>query len=413
MRTAILSVGTEILFGQITNTNTVFLSQELNAMGIDVVYHYTVGDNESRLHDLIKLAFTDCDLVITTGGLGPTQDDLTKETIAKVMGDKLVLHEPSLESIKEAFNRMGKEMTENNIKQAYMPSKSTIFDNDRGTAPGFALEIHGKTAICLPGPPREMKNMFEKKVRPYLEAKSDSVIFYKIIRTYGIGESSLETELLDLINNQTDPTIATYAKEGESYLRVASKRKTKEEASKAVDEMIKQIDMRIPGHIYSTNGDDLDKVVCEKLIDRNISVACAESLTGGLLSGQFINHGGISKCFDRSYVTYSNQAKVEELNVSPKTLERFGAVSEETAREMVLGLYEKTKCDICISTTGIAGPDGGSEDKPVGLVYICAKFGDKIVCEELKLRNSGRAGIRNRTILAVMNLVNNLIEVDQ
>ncbi|MEG0430444.1 MAG: competence/damage-inducible protein A [Anaerovoracaceae bacterium] len=413
MRTAILSVGTEILFGQITNTNTVFLSQELNAMGIDVVYHYTVGDNESRLHDLIKLAFTDCDLVITTGGLGPTQDDLTKETIAKVMGDKLVLHEPSLESIKEAFNRMGKEMTENNIKQAYMPSKSTIFDNDRGTAPGFALEIHGKTAICLPGPPREMKNMFEKKVRPYLEAKSDSVIFYKIIRTYGIGESSLETELLDLINNQTDPTIATYAKEGESYLRVASKRKTKEEASKAVDEMIKQIDMRIPGHIYSTNGDDLDKVVCEKLIDRNISVACAESLTGGLLSGQFINHGGISKCFDRGYVTYSNQAKVEELNVSPKTLERFGAVSEETAREMVLGLYEKTKCDICISTTGIAGPDGGSEDKPVGLVYICAKFGDKIVCEELKLRNSGRAGIRNRTILAVMNLVNNLIEVDQ
>lgn len=410
MRTAILSVGTEILFGQIINTNTVYLSQELNNMGIDVMYHYSVGDNEKRLEDIISLAFKDCDLIITTGGLGPTQDDLTKETVAKALGDTLVLDQEALTSIEKAFERMGKPMTENNIKQAYLPSKSTIFQNDMGTAPGFALEVNGKTVICLPGPPREMKNMFVKSVKPYLETKTDSVIFYKLVRTFGIGESQLETSLLDLIDVQTDPTIATYAKEGESYLRIASKRKSKEEAENAIDQMIYDVDKLIPGHIYSTEGKDLKTVVAEKLISRKITVSCAESLTGGLVASQLIETPGISEVLDRGIVTYSNNAKIKELGVLEEVLSKHGEVSEETAIAMVEGLYDKTRSSLCISTTGIAGPSGGTETKPVGLSYICVKYNGKVHCEELRLRNSGREGIRQRCVLSVMNLINKAIE---
>ncbi|MEG0918455.1 MAG: competence/damage-inducible protein A [Anaerovoracaceae bacterium] len=410
MRTAILSVGTEILFGQIINTNTVYLSQELNNMGIDVMYHYSVGDNEKRLEDIISLAFKDCDLIITTGGLGPTQDDLTKETVAKALGDTLVLDQEALTSIEKAFDRMGKPMTDNNIKQAYLPSKSTIFQNDMGTAPGFALEVNGKTAICLPGPPREMKNMFVKSVKPYLENKTDSVIFYKLVRTFGIGESQLETSLLDLINNQSDPTIATYAKEGESYLRIASKRKSKKEAEKAIDQMIDAVDKLIPGHIYNTEGKDLKRVVAEKLINRKITISCAESLTGGLVASQLIETPGISEVFDRGIVTYSNNAKIKELGVPEEVLSKYGEVSRETAVAMAEGLYKKTRSSLCVSTTGIAGPSGGTEAKPVGLAYVCVKFNDKTYCEELRLRNSGREGIRQRCVLFVMNLINKAIE---
>jgi nicotinamide-nucleotide amidase len=222
MKSAILSVGTELLFGQITNTNSVFLSQQLNDLGIDVMYHYTVGDNPKRLAEMIKQAFTDCDLILTTGGLGPTQDDLTKEIAAEVLHDELVLHEDLLKGLEDYFSQINREMTENNKKQAYLPSRALMFDNDAGTAPGFALEENGKTIICMPGPPREMTRMFERTVKPYLESKSESVIYYKMLRTFGIGESKLEADLEQWIDGQTDPTLATYAKEGEACLRITS-----------------------------------------------------------------------------------------------------------------------------------------------------------------------------------------------
>lgn len=241
MKSAILSVGTELLFGQITNTNSVYLSQELNTMGIDVMYHYTVGDNPERLKEMIKQAFKDCDLIITSGGLGPTQDDLTKEIAAEVLHDNLVLHQPSLDWLKGYFKKLGRSMTENNLKQVYMPSRATVFDNDAGTAPGFALEENGKVIICMPGPPREMTRMFQVKAKPYLEGKSGAVIFYRMLRTFGLGESALEDAVKGLIDEQTDPTLATYAKEGEACLRIASKRATLEEAKDAVDQMVEKV----------------------------------------------------------------------------------------------------------------------------------------------------------------------------
>ena len=277
MKSAILSVGTELLFGQITNTNSVFLSQQLNYLGIDVMYHYTVGDNPKRLAEMIKQAFTDCDLIITTGGLGPTQDDLTKEIAAVVLHDELVLHEDLLKGLEDYFKRINREMTENNKKQAYLPSRALMFDNDAGTAPGFALEENGKIIICMPGPPREMTRMFERTVKPYLESKSESVIYYKMLRTFGIGESKLEADLEQWIDGQTDPTLATYAKEGEACLRITSKRKTLEEAKAAVEDMISKVNQKVGEFVYSYDDEEFYQVVGKKLIDQNISISCAES----------------------------------------------------------------------------------------------------------------------------------------
>ena len=410
MKSAILSVGTELLFGQITNTNSVFLSQQLNYLGVDVMYHYTVGDNPKRLAEMIKQAFSDCDLIITTGGLGPTQDDLTKEIAAEVLHDELVLHEDLLQELEGYFKKINRVMTENNKKQVYLPSRAVVFDNDAGTAPGFALEEDGKTIICLPGPPREMTRMFERKVKPYLEAKSESIIYYKMLRTFGIGESLLETELQEWIDGQTDPTLATYAKEGEACLRITSKRSTLEEAKSVVEDMIAKVNQKIGQFVYSYDDEEYFEVVGKKLIEQNISVSSAESCTGGLFAQTLTGVSGISAVFDRGFITYSNKAKIEELGVSPATLDQFGAVSEETAIEMAEGLKKATGSRLCISVTGIAGPDGGTEEKPVGLVYICAILDDRRVSREFKIRNISRKWNRNYTLLCMLDIINHLID---
>ncbi len=409
MRSIILSVGTELLFGQITNTNSVYLSQQLNALGIDVMYHFTVGDNPKRVEETLKLALENSDIVITTGGLGPTQDDLTKEIVAKVMENELVLHKQSLEHIEHFFNRLKRVMTDNNIKQAYLPERAIVFENDAGTAPGFALESKGKIVVCLPGPPREMTHMFQKKVLSYLEKKSNSVIHYKMIRLFGIGESALEDALKDIISSQTDPTIATYAKEGEVAIRVTSKRKNRKEADEAVSDMIEKIRERIGEFIYSFEDEDLVHVVAKKLIERNISFSCAESCTGGLFAASLTEIPGISSVFDRGIVTYSNHAKIEELNVSEETIEKFGAVSFETALEMVEGLRAITDSRLCISVTGVAGPNGGTEEKPVGHVNMCAILDGEKVCNEYKVRAVNRNWNRNYTVLLMLNMINKLI----
>ncbi|MDD3168147.1 MAG: competence/damage-inducible protein A [Eubacteriales bacterium] len=410
MKSAILSVGTELLFGQITNTNSVFLSQQLNYLGIDVMYHYTVGDNPKRLAEMIHQAFTDCDLIVTTGGLGPTQDDLTKEIAAEVLHDELVLHEDLLKELENYFRGMNRVMTENNKKQAYLPSRAVLFDNDAGTAPGFALEENGKTIICMPGPPREMTRMFERKIKPYLQEKSESVIYYKMLRTFGIGESMLETELRQWIDGQTDPTLATYAKEGEACLRITSKRSTFEEAKAVVEDMIGKVTQKIGQYVYSYNDEELYQVVGKKMIDQKISVSSAESCTGGLFAQTMTEIPGISAVYDRGFITYSNQAKMEELGVKAETLEKFGAVSEETAIEMAEGLKKVTGSRLCISVTGIAGPDGGTEEKPVGLVYICAILDGARISREFRIRNISRKWNRNYTVLCMLDMMNHLID---
>ena len=405
MKTAILSVGTEILFGQIVNTNTVYLSQQMNMLGFDVMYHYTVGDNPKRVEEMIDLAFQDCDLILTTGGLGPTQDDLTKEVACKALDDTLVMMDDVLQEITKYFKTLGREMTENNKKQAIMPSRATVFHNDAGTAPGFALEKDGKYIICMPGPPREMKRMFQKSVVPFLQSMIDGALYYRQIRFFGIGESMLETQLLDLIDNQTDPTLATYAKEGECSLRIASKRATEEEAEHAVDEMLEKVKERVGHYIYSCDDEELAQVVADRLMEQGLTLSSAESCTGGMFASTMTDIPGISQCFDRGLVTYSNQAKMEELGVSAGTLEKFGAVSEETALEMVEGLKRVSGSDVCISVTGIAGPGGGSEEKPVGLVYIGFSYGDKKICKKIQMRNVNRSWNRHYTLLCMLNVI--------
>ena len=410
MKTAILTVGTEILFGQIVNTNAAFLSQELQNMGYDVMYHYSVGDNPGRLKELIAFAFHDCDLILTTGGLGPTQDDLTKEVIAEAMGDVIVENEECMKALLDNYQRAGRPMTPNNLKQAYMPPRARVLPNDSGTAPGFTLEKDGKLIISMPGPPREMKRMFELQVKPILESMQDSVIYYRIIRTFGLGESSMETVLLPLIDGQTDPTIATYAKEGECSLRIAAKRKAKEEAIAAVDRMTEEVNQLIGEYIYSYDDEELVDVVGKLLLEKHITISCAESCTGGLFAAALTDIPGISEVFERGIVTYSNRAKIEELGVKAETLDKFGAVSPETACEMAAGLAEKTGSDLCISVTGIAGPGGGTAEKPVGLAYIGIAYKGQVKTVESKYRNVNRKWNRHYALLAMLNQVYQLIK---
>jgi len=409
MKTAILSVGTEILFGQITNTNTVFLSQQLNLLGFDVMYHYTVGDNSRRLTDMIEMAFKDCDLVITTGGLGPTEDDLTKETACRVLHDELVMHQPSLEALECRAKKYGRPMTPNNYKQAMMPTRAVVFGNEVGSAPGMALTEGEKTIICMPGPPREMTWMWENRVRPYLENLQTGVIYYRVLRCFGIGESALETELLDLIDSQSDPTLATYAKEGECSVRVASKRPTLQEAKAAVDEMTEKISAKVGQYIYSYDDENLETVVAAKLLGRNITISACESCTGGLFSGALTDFPGISKVFDRGLVTYTYGAKMDELGVREETLSAYTAESSQVAREMAEGLAAKTGSRLCVSVTGIAGPGGGTPEKPVGTVYIGCVFDGKTEVREIRMRNVSRSWNRHYAVLAMFDMINHII----
>ena len=410
MKSAIIAVGTELLFGHTVNTDAVYLSQQLNLMGIDVLYHYTVGDNPRRLAEILQLAMKDCDLVITTGGTGPTQDDLTKEVICEVMGDVLVEDPHSMERLIQHFERRQRPMSENNLKQAMMPSKAIVFDNNNGTAPGFALEVNEKIVICLPGPPHELNPMFEESAKPWLMERSSEALYYRTVRTFGIGESMLETKLLPLIDGQTDPTLATYAKQGEVTVRIASKRSTMEEARQAVEDMIQRVYEYAGEYIYSTDDMALAEVVGQKLIEKNLTMSTAESCTGGMISARMTDISGISAVFERGIVTYSNGAKMDELGVSAATLEQFGAVSPQTAEEMVRGLQKKTGSRVCVSVTGIAGPGGGTPEKPVGLIYVGVMLDDRMEVFELRTNNTKRQWNRNYTVLFALDKVNRFID---
>ena len=375
MKTSILAVGTELLFGQTVNTNAAYLSEKLNLMGFDVMYHFVVGDNPARLKEKLADAFTDTDLVILTGGLGPTQDDLTKEMVAEYMGVEMHLDERVVDDLNAIFAKRGGNMPENNMKQAYLPDGCTPFYNASGTAPGFALEKDGKVAICLPGPPREMKWLFENGVRDYLEKFMEKKMVYRVIRTIGIGESDLEMLLMPLINGQTDPTIATYAKEGECTLRVASQRDSEEEASAAVDEMTERVRKLAGEYIYSLENEELNEVVVRILKEKGLTIASSESCTGGMFAAAITDVAGASDVISSSYVTYSNESKIKELGVPAETIERFGVVSKETAEAMAAGTKKRSGADIAVSITGFAGPesDPGHE---AGEAYIGYAVGD-------------------------------------
>lgn len=409
MNCTILTIGTELLMGQIINTNTTYLSNELNSIGINVLYHFTVGDNPDRLENILKIANSLSDMVITTGGLGPTQDDLTKEIIAKSFDKKLILHEETLKNLNYFFEKISKKMTSNNIKQAYFPKDSIILPNDFGTAPGFIIEQNNKVFISLPGPPNEMSNMFSRSVKPYLLNNSKETIQSRIIKFIGIGESTLESELEDLISNQTNPTLATYAKQGEVSLRITGKTESISEFDALIEPIITKIKDRLHNYVFSYDNEDLELVVGNLLINKNLTISIAESCTGGLLSASLTSIPGISKIFDRSFVTYSNNSKIEELDVNKQTLNTYGAVSSEVALEMCKGLKKYTKTNIAVSITGIAGPSGGSSTKPVGLVYIAVSTDKDTYLKELHLTGD-REKIRNYAKINALNFIRKIIK---
>lgn len=367
----ILCVGTELLLGDIINTNAAFLSQKLAELGIGVYRHIAVGDNPERLKRALADALESADLVITSGGLGPTYDDLTKETVAEYFGREMFLDIHSLDRIEAYFKRTGRVMTDNNRKQAMMPEGAVIFDNDYGTAPSLALSDGEKCVIMLPGPPNELIPIFNERVMPYLLSRRERVIESRNIHIFGKGESAVEDILGDIMKNATNPTVAPYCRTGEVRLRVTASADTREGALALCDEMIEKIYATEVGeYIYGVDVETLERAVVDNLKEKGLTVAFAESCTGGLISKRITDISGASTVFMGSCVTYANEAKMKLLGVKSETLARFGAVSEETAREMARGVREALGVDIGVSVTGIAGPTGGSAEKPVGTVFL-------------------------------------------
>lgn len=371
MKAEILAVGTELLLGDILNTNAQYLAKELAALGIEVYYQTVVGDNPKRLEETLYHAFSRADLVITTGGLGPTEDDLTKETAAKYFDEPLVLDEKALAQIQVFFDRIGRTMTENNKKQAFVPEhNSVVMYNANGTAPGIIIEKDEKIIIMLPGPPKEVVPMFENQAKPYLAKKQACTFISRILRVASVGESAMEEMVKDLIDAQTNPTIAPYAKEGEALLRITAKAKDEEEANRLIDPVAAALKERLGKSVYAEGETNMETEVAKLLLAQKKTIAVAESCTGGEISSQLVRFPGISEVFLEGCVTYTNEAKMKRLGVSAQTLEKFGPVSQETAKEMAEGIARTSGASIGIATTGVAGPDGGTDEKPVGLVYI-------------------------------------------
>ena len=370
MKAEILCVGTEILLGDIVNTNAVFLAQELARMGISVYHQSVVGDNSQRLKSCLQHSLEQSDLVITTGGLGPTYDDLTKETVADLFGLEMELNEESMRDIRAYFEKLNRPMTDNNIKQAMMPKGAIILKNENGTAPGLIVEGKGKAVVLLPGPPREMKPMFLHGVLPYLSRYIQGTFVSHNIHVFGIGEAQVESMLRGRMEALTNPTIAPYAKEGEMLLRITAGAETPEKADAMISPLIEEICGLLGEHVYGVDVGSLQTAVVQELSKRHLHIATAESCTGGLISKRITEVSGSSQVFDCGVCSYANQIKQRIVGVSEETLARFGAVSRQTAAEMAAGIRRLSHADIGISTTGIAGPGGGTPEKPVGLVYV-------------------------------------------
>ena len=402
----LVSVGTELLLGNIVNTNTQYLAEQCALLGLSLYHQSVVGDNHDRLAEVVKTALGRSDVVILTGGLGPTEDDLTKEVCAEVMGYKLVEDPHTREHLEQFFkNNIYKEIPDNNWKQAMVPEGALILDNHNGMAPGLILEKDGKTAILLPGPPAELYPMFKEQVYPYLQKQQPEMIRSAVVKICGMGESQVEDKLLDLISSQTNPTIATYAKTGEVSVRVTARAKTEEEAKTLVKPVVKEIKNRLGDCVYSVKErETLEEAVVKLLHKYELTVTTAESCTGGLLAGRLVNVPGASEVFREGFITYSNKSKRKYLEVSKSTLKKYGAVSPQTAREMATGGVFATDRDACVAVTGIAGPDGGTEDKPVGLVYIAAYMKDKVKVEEYRFKGN-RAKIREQAVVKALDLL--------
>lgn len=409
MTAEIICVGTELLLGNVVNTNAAYLAQQLAALGISCYYQTVVGDNQERLLETLHTAAGRSEIILLSGGLGPTQDDLTKETVAEFCVKKLEEHEKSKKNIEEYFAGRGIKPAKNNWKQAMVPEGCLVFENHNGTAPGMAVEKGGNKFVLLPGPPEELRLMFEESVVPYFKALSPYVIHSQTVKTCGLSESGVEESLRDLIDRQTNPTIATYAKTGEVHVRVTAKAGTRKEAEKLVKPVVKELKTRLGNAIYTTEDDvTLEKALADLLQSAGLTISCAESCTGGLISATLINVPGISEWYKAGFVTYSNKAKRKLLGVKKSTLQKHGAVSSQTAEEMVKGLLAETKTDVGLAVTGIAGPDGGTKEKPVGLVYVSCNVKGKITVKECHFKGT-REKIRRASVTAALMLARSCV----
>jgi len=404
MDAEIIAVGSELLLGQIANTNAQYISQRLSSVGVNVYYHTVVGDNKERLLKALEIACKRANIIITTGGLGPTMDDLTKETIAEYLGMELMLHQPSAQAIREYFARRGRVMTENNLKQAMFPREAIVLPNAVGTAPGAIIEKDGKTFIILPGPPFEMQPMFENHVIPYLAQRENQKIFSRVLRIYGIGESAVEEMIKDLLEKQTNPTIAPLAAYGEVTLRLTVKCPRSQDPLELIKPVEDEIRRRLGQAVYGIDDDRLETVVARLLKERGLTLAMAESCTGGLISNLLTDVPGISENLLETCVTYSNQAKINRLGVKHETLEAYGAVSPQTAQEMAEGILRTSGADIGLAVTGIAGPGGGTPEKPVGLVYIAIAMDGNV-----EVKSIYNQGDRKRIKLSTANTALDLL----
>ena len=404
MNAELIAVGTEILLGDIVNTDAQLISQGLSELGINVFYQTVVGDNPARLRHVVETARDRADIIITTGGLGPTLDDLTKETLAAVFGKKLALHQPSLDRIKDFFQTIGREMTPNNEKQAWLPEGCTVFVNEWGTAPGCAFEAYGKHVLMLPGPPRECNPMWKECAMPYLYKLAGGCIVSRNIRVFGLGESNMEAILHDMMAESKNPTIAPYAKTSECFARVTAKADTPEQCETLLEPVVEKICGLLGEDVYGVDVDSLEQVVGDGLRQRGLTLAVAESCTGGLLSKRITDIPGCSDYYLGGVCSYANSVKMNVLGVKKETLDAVGAVSPEVAEQMAEGVARALGADIGVGTTGVAGPGGGTDDKPVGLVYISVWYKGQHFTRKMQSMN-GRDRIRMQAASTALDLI--------
>ena len=400
----IIAIGTEILLGDIVNTNAAYIARGLASLGINTYHQEVVGDNPERVLQTFERAFERSNLVITSGGLGPTQDDLSKEMGARYFGVSLKEDAEARAHIERYMHRFGRTITENNWKQALLPDGSIALYNYNGTAPGFILTKEERTLIMLPGPPSELIPMFDEQVLPYLRSLSEDVMVSRTLHICGVGESAVESILAEKMQQMTNPTLAPYAKEGIVDLRITAKAKSNEAALAMIQPVEEEIRAIFGNQIFGADEDTMESVVVELLAKRGWHIATAESCTAGWASGQIVNYPGASKVLEGGFVTYSNEAKMALLGVKKETLEQYGAVSVETAAEMAIGAARALHTETAISITGIAGPGGGTEEKPVGTVCIGAYCNGKIQTRRYQFSRN-RAANRHLSVIRALDLL--------
>ncbi len=403
----LIAVGTELLLGNVANTDAQIISQGLSALGITVLHHTVVGDNPQRLAEALETARNRADIIITTGGLGPTYDDLTKQTICKTFHRELELHEDILEDLKTWFQtKMGKKMPENNIQQAMLPVDCTIFDNPVGTAPGCAFVEDGVHVLMLPGPPFECGYMFEHRAAPYLEKLTDGVIVSHEIRVFGMGESAVEEALHEPMTTLTNPTLAPYAKTNECMVRATARAESREKAEELLTPLVREVCKTLGDVVYGVDVGSLEEVVSGLLAERGLTLAAAESCTGGLLSKRMTDLPGASKVFRGGVVSYVNDVKANVLGVPREVLEQYGAVSEETARAMAEGCRRVCGSDLAVSLTGVAGPERDDWGNEVGTVYAALAGPEETICKKLTCgRGRGRDRVRTAAASNALDLI--------